>query len=518
MRRTRAAILAWLLFGIWFSTATAAADEPALLKVLDADGQEFVVANFSARAATALVFLSARSEAVEQSLPEINRLYRKHRRLGVLYLGVCSNNVETAGELRDYSQKHGLIFSIYRDPTGAAARRFGIGKIPSVVLLGPDGRVVHRGGLESEGGQLALDAAITNKIAARDEEATVEATPIDRPGSPRESPDPYGAPAFSSELVFEKIPGAPAHHCSTITQTPGGDLLCLWYGGSYESADDQALFLSRREKDKRTWEPPHVLVRNLRKPPGNAVLFVDGAKKVWIVWCRMESARPIPRGSGWGNCRLMFRTSTDDGRTWSADREFLSGELRAVPRNPPARRTNGDLVLAVEGYWQGKSGSAFLIGSEGGARWRLGGFTQGGSQPAVIERRDGTLFALLRGAPRLMQVKSHDGGQTWTAAVASRVRNPDAGISMTRLANGNLVLVFNDSDTSRTPLSVARSLDEGRTWEAPLHLESNPGEYSYPCVIQTSDGRIHVSYTFRRYAIKHVEFNEDWLIHLERPN
>ena len=89
---------------------------------------------------------------------------------------------------------------------------------------------------------------------------------------------------------------------------------------------------------------------------------------------------------------------------------------------------------------------------------------------------------------------------------------------MTRLADGNLVLVFNDSDSKRTPLSVARSLDEGRTWETPLHLESNPGEYAYPCVIQTSDGRIHVSYTFRRYAIKHVEFNEDWLVHTERPN
>jgi predicted neuraminidase len=79
-------------------------------------------------------------------------------------------------------------------------------------------------------------------------------------------------------------------------------------------------------------------------------------------------------------------------------------------------------------------------------------------------------------------------------------------------------LVFNDSETKRTPLSVARSVDEGLTWESPMNLESNPGEYSYPCAIQTADGRIHVSYTFRRYAIKHVEFNEDWIIHTERPD
>ena len=89
---------------------------------------------------------------------------------------------------------------------------------------------------------------------------------------------------------------------------------------------------------------------------------------------------------------------------------------------------------------------------------------------------------------------------------------------MTHLRNGHLVLVFNDSEADRTPLSISRSLDEGRTWETPLKLESNPGEYSYPCVIQTTDSRIHITYTFRRYAIKHVELDENWLVHLERPN
>ena len=89
---------------------------------------------------------------------------------------------------------------------------------------------------------------------------------------------------------------------------------------------------------------------------------------------------------------------------------------------------------------------------------------------------------------------------------------------MTRLQNGHFVLVFNDSSRGRTPLSIVRSLDEGKTWETPLKLESNPGEYSYPCIIQSADGKIHVTYTFRRYAIKHVELNEDWLVGMRRPN
>jgi len=89
---------------------------------------------------------------------------------------------------------------------------------------------------------------------------------------------------------------------------------------------------------------------------------------------------------------------------------------------------------------------------------------------------------------------------------------------MTRLKNGHLVLVYNDSQTSRTPLSIVRSVDEGKTWEKPQQLESNPGEYSYPCVIQAADEKIHITYTFRRWAIKHVELNEAWLYQFERSD
>jgi predicted neuraminidase len=124
----------------------------------------------------------------------------------------------------------------------------------------------------------------------------------------------------------------------------------------------------------------------------------------------------------------------------------------------------------------------------------------------------------MRNALRITQVESVDGGETWTDAVKTEVANPDAGISMTPLKNGHWVLVCNDSPLFRTPLSITRSTDEGRTWAKPLHLESNPGEYSYPSVIQSRNGKIHITYTFRRYAIKHVELNEDWLVHFTRPN
>ena len=89
---------------------------------------------------------------------------------------------------------------------------------------------------------------------------------------------------------------------------------------------------------------------------------------------------------------------------------------------------------------------------------------------------------------------------------------------MRKLNNGHVLLVFNNQDNSRSPLHIALSTDEARTWSKPLQLESNPGEYSYPSVMQSSDGKIHIIYTFRRYSIKHVELNEDWFTRIVRPD
>lgn len=336
---------------------------------------------------------------------------------------------------------------------------------------------------------------------------------MDQPLQRREPADPYGSIWFASELVFEKIPGAPAHHASSIAEAANGDLVVVWYGGSYESADDQALYLARRRKGERSWSRPDILLRDPVFPPGNAVVFRDGLNRLWIVWARMEAERPLRRGGGWDRCRLMYRISADHGASWSEDRELVD-TVGWLPRNPPITLSSGELLLPLAG----RVGSFFLRTRDQGRTWERSAVIAGGGQPAMIQREDGTLLALMRARPRILWSESGDGGLGWTPAKPTALKNPGSGISATRLRNGRLVLVFNDSESDRTPLNIARSVDGGRSWEPPLTLESNPGEYSYPCVIQDSAGTIHITYTFRRYTIKHVELNEEWLTRPERPN
>jgi len=491
------------------------------VKLMTLSGEQLEMTNYSERSATAVLFLSGRSRETLEVIEQINKLNNAYRERGFLIVGICSNPAETENDIRLFAQRRGIIFPIYRDPSRELAQRFGAKFVPEVFLIDHEGKLAFHGGLQDEAARKAFEVAIRLLFRKQPVEVSTHpiiGTPIETPNHKLELEDPYGTISFSSELLFEKIPQAVAFHCSTICEADNHDLLCLWYGGTYESAHDQSLYLSRRKPGERIWSEPRIIHQDPLQPPGNGVIFRDVDHQIAIVWGRMEGTRPMGRGEGWGRCRLFIRKSADQGNTWSEDKPLFEETRWCVPRNPPIVLKNGALLLPVEGIEDGIDGSDFLIRVAVDAPWQKRGFTPKGSQPGVIERSDGSLLALLRHPLWITEITSKDDGKTWTSPLATKLKNPDSGITMTKLENGHLVLVYNDAIASRTPLSITRSLDEGKTWEKPLHLESNPGEYSYPCIIQSADGMIHVTYTFRRYAIKHVQFNEDWMCRFERSD
>ncbi len=477
--------------------------------------------NYAKRPGTAILFLSARCPMVEEHLSAIREIHQKYRRKDILFVGVVSDPDQSAGEIREFMQKRGIIFPVYRDPEGSVKNRFGANVTPELFLLDKSGSLIYHGGLDQDASFQSLELAILSllmRVPAMVPDTKARGTAIDARLPTIERTDEFGNLKFSSRMIFDTAPGATAFHCSTLTQAANGDLLCLWYGGTYESADDETLFLSRQLPGSEDWSPPQRVISDPLQPPGNAIMFVDSQKKLWMLWARLESTRPIRRGSGWDRCRLMYRTSMDHGESWSADRPLLSDGIWAVPRNNALTLRSGRILVPVEAVIGDQEGSLFLGTSDSGEHWDVSPMVSGGSQPVLGQRADGSLFALMRMAPKITQAESSDEGRTWTTAIPTPINNPDSGISMTRLRNGHLLLVYNDSPDARSPLNIVRSVDDGRTWEQPLVLESNPGEYSYPCIVQTDDDMIHITYTFRRFGIKHVRMNETWLTQFERPN
>ena len=105
----------------------------------------------------------------------------------------------------------------------------------------------------------------------------------------------------------------------------------------------------------------------------------------------------------------------------------------------------------------------------------------------------------------ILTSSSNDGGKTWTPVAVSELPNPNSGIDALTLKDGRSLLVHNPQKKGRTVLELALSEDGGICWKSVITLEKETrGEYSYPAIIQTSDGLVHITYTWQRKRIKHV--------------
>jgi predicted neuraminidase len=306
------------------------------------------------------------------------------------------------------------------------------------------------------------------------------------------------------EFIFESAPFASAH-ASTIVETRGG-LVAAWFGGTREGANDVGIWTSRRVGGK--WSPPVEVATGVqqdgtRLPTWNPVLFELRTGELTLFY----KVGPNPR-AWWG----MVRTSSDEGRTWSAARRLPDGILGPI-KNKPVRLPDGT-VIAPSSTETPDTPSVWRVHFErtrdAGASWNVSRPPAGeGSpidaiQPSILMHAGGRLQAVGRTrAGRVFETWSQDGGETWTPMTLTDLPNPSAGTDAVTLKDGRHLLVYNHTPKGRTPLNIAISRD-GKKWDVAHVLESEPGEYSYPAVIQTTDGLVHVTYTWRRERIKHV--------------
>jgi predicted neuraminidase len=309
----------------------------------------------------------------------------------------------------------------------------------------------------------------------------------------------------TSEFIFESAPFASCH-ASTIVETRDG-LVAAWFGGTREGATDVGIWVSRHGGG--TWSSPVEVATGLqsdgtRHPTWNPVLYEMRPGEMTLFY----KVGPNPR-SWWG----MARTSKDNGRTWTNARRLPDGFLGPI-KNKPVRLSDGS-ILAPSSTETPESPSTWRVHfertSDGGATWQIvrppsvaGEAPIEAIQPSILMHGDGRLQALGRTrSGRIFETWSADRGQTWTPVALTALPNPSAGTDAVTLKDGRHVLVYNHTAKGRTPLNVAVSRD-GKTWQTVHTLESAAGEYSYPAVIQTTDGLVHITYTWNRQRIKHV--------------
>ncbi|MCF3649796.1 sialidase family protein [Synoicihabitans lomoniglobus] len=324
------------------------------------------------------------------------------------------------------------------------------------------------------------------------------------------------SPVVEAGFIYDEAP-FPQCHASTIVETTRGTVLAAFFGGTHEKNRDVGIWLSRHEA--KGWTPPVEVADGIqyyktdgtaaRHPTWNPVLFQPRRGPLMLFY----KAGPNPR-DWWG----MLMTSTDDGRNWSTPQRLPEGVLGPI-KNKPVQLADGTIVCPSSAESEETGWTVHLeLTRDLGRTWTIVGpiNTQdefNAIQPSVLFHEDGRLQVLCRSKESVVTTSwSADQGRTWSAMTATELPNPNSGTDAVTLADGRQLLVYNPTTRlangwggPRSPLNVAIS-DDGVAWHDVAVLETDDAKhgYSYPAVIQTSDGLVHITYTWRREKVRHV--------------
>lgn len=311
---------------------------------------------------------------------------------------------------------------------------------------------------------------------------------------------------LSDRFVFSRAPYAMSH-ASTIAKS-GNRLVSAWFGGSLESRPDVGILASLNEGEG--WSTP-VEVANGKQPDGtryacwNPVLFQPASGPLLLFYKVGRNPR-----TWWGMCT----ESSDNGLTWSTPERLADGILGPV-KNKPVQLATGELLSpssSESDNWRIHIERSTNLGKS----WqRINPVMDDGSiaaiQPSILTHSNNRLQLICRTPhKRIAESWSADGGNTWGKLQLTSLKNPNSGTDAVSLADGRQLLVYNRSSRKRTPLNIALSHD-GRHWQDCLVLAHGFGEYSYPAVIQTDDGLVHVTYSWNLSRIRHVVIDPEKL-------
>jgi len=329
----------------------------------------------------------------------------------------------------------------------------------------------------------------------------------------------------ADEIVINRVigPEFPGRykHPATIAELANGDLYIAYYSGAGEYQGDTAVYGMRLVKGTSEWTDPVIIADTPNRSEGNAAAWQAPDGTVWLFYITNY-------GPTWSHARIKYKLSKDGGHTWS-DSYMLSFEQGTMVRSRPILLNDGDYLLPVyheTGEDRERTApdtcSYYLRYNPKEKTWTATNRIYskiGNLQASPVQIDDDYLVAYIRrGGPFgpmkegvLYRSESRDGGRTWSPGEDTEFPNPNSAADFIKLANGHLLLVYNDNNEGRRmPLTVAISTDNDKSYPHRRNILNVPDDTAaYPSAIQTQDGKIHVVYTSsRRTVINHAIFEE----------
>ena len=350
----------------------------------------------------------------------------------------------------------------------------------------------------------------------------------------------------------------PWSNCATAACAPCG------FSGSREGAGDvtiQSAVLSTANAGQ--WSPESTifdrttiergLMRYVKKL-GNPVIAraPDGSLVLWMVNVSL---------GGWAGSAISWSRSADEGVSWSEPRRLVTSpflNISTLVKSPPVALEGGQTALPVYHEFVRKFAEILRLDAQGQVvdKIRIPG-SQASLQPVLLVQNPALAQIYMRsaGTPVVTISKTTDAGKTWSPAAATAWPNPDSAVAGLVTAGGDTWLAMNLATAGREKLSVVK-VGKGHqpaaatSWvvegdapqkpalprqdyatrlgnemrasganeaQAKAYVDSASRqlcggeqcaqEFSYPYLLQSSDGNIHLVYTWNRTRIRHMRFD-----------
>lgn len=315
---------------------------------------------------------------------------------------------------------------------------------------------------------------------------------------------------ITKEFIFdvENAP-TPSVHASTVVKTKEGNVVAAWFGGTKESAQDVRIWVSVRGEDG--WNTPYFIEDGMDVAHWNPVLFENKQGELCLFY---KVGETIP---AW---KTYVVRSLDGGLSFGETKELVPGDVggRGPVKNKPIYLESGRMIAPASDE-SSPEWSAFMdISDDDGETFRRVDIEKSQDplfperlrqiQPTLWEQPAGQVHALMRTTNSYAyRTDSTDGGETWCPAYITTVPNNNSGLDLCKCPDGTVALVYNPIaagvGADRTPLWLAFSRNNGKTFEKAHTLEDIKGEYSYPSIV--SDGKkLHITFTHNRKNVTYV--------------